>query len=100
MAQQRVISTQFPYLPIHLHLRQRGHDIESDHDALLDTGFTGELIIPKSLVTNGTRPSAQMTVSLGDESEVVAPVYLASFTLGPFGPISVTALALGDEVVI
>lgn len=100
MDQQRLVSTRFPYLPIRLHIQQGGDSLESEHEALLDTGFTAELVIPRSLVTNGHRPTARMRVRLGDNSEVVAPIYLVSFSLGPFGPFSVTAIGLGDEVIL
>jgi predicted aspartyl protease len=100
MAQDRVTSSRFPYLSIHLYVQQKSYILESKERALLDTGFSGELIIPTSLITNGARPSAHTKVRLGNDSVVIAPVYLGYFYLGPFGPISVTAIALGNEAVL
>ena len=45
MAEDRsVTSTDYPYLPIRLEVR----GVQFEDRALLDTGFTGELIIPET----------------------------------------------------
>lgn len=100
MDQQRLVSTRFPYLPIRLHFQHASAAFDSDHGTLLDTGFTGELVIPRSLVANVQRPTAETRVRLGDDSQIVAPICLVSFSLGPFGPFSAAAIALGNEVIL
>ena len=51
MNEKEFISTRFPYIPITIAIRTREETIE----ALLDTGFDGEIILPPGLLTNGTR---------------------------------------------
>ena len=43
---QRVTSSRFPYLPVQIGVGQTGHDVE----ALLDTGFDGDAILPSDML--------------------------------------------------
>ena len=47
-------SAHFPYIPVTVVLNKRIETIE----ALLDSGFDGDLIIPEGLMTNGKPPDA------------------------------------------
>jgi predicted aspartyl protease len=47
-------SGHFPYIPVTVFLNKRAETVE----ALLDTGFDGDLIIPEHLMTNG-KPQEQ-----------------------------------------
>ena len=85
MAQdQPVISTTYPYLSIRMAIR----DWQDEALALLDTGFSGELIIPESVLGQdlGT-PDEHTDVELGDASIVDAPIYLGTLEIIGFPPI-------------
>jgi predicted aspartyl protease len=96
MTTARLASSHFPYLPIHLEVR--GHT--ADLEALLDTGFDGAIVVPPGLVTNGRPPDQRSRWMLADGSEVAAPSYLGTVTLGSFGPYEVLITALGDEPIL
>ncbi|GEM_PF-4457774 len=55
---QHLTSWRFPYLPISLHLRQtRIGEIIADMEALLDTGFDGDVIVPLDFDMYGQDPT-------------------------------------------
>ena len=65
--------------------------------ALLDTGFTGELIIPESVLSQDLgAPDEHTDVELGDNSIVDAPIYLGTLEIIGFPPIpDVAVIVLG-----
>jgi len=69
-------------------------------EALVDTGFNGEVAIPAA--TLRVRPSVlgNLDIRMADGSEVSVPVYLGTIQIGSrrIGP--VTMLMLGDEPII
>jgi predicted aspartyl protease len=71
MAVVRVESERFPYLPLTLTLGEYAAVVE----ALLDTGFDGDVVIPLSLITVGKPPDEYRQWALADGSIVVTPVY-------------------------
>jgi hypothetical protein len=52
-------SAHFPYIPVTVFLNKRTETVE----ALLDTGFDGDLIIPEGLMTNGKPPDSYLRYS-------------------------------------
>lgn len=96
MNQSHVVSARFPYLPLHLEVRHRVADVE----ALLDTGFDGDVIVPSHLVTNGQAPNGHLRWELADGSRVLAPYYLGMVRIGTLGPYPVVVTALGDEPMV
>lgn len=97
MAQDRLISTNYPYLPVRVDIR----GWQEEAPALLDTGFTGELIIPESVLAQGLGfPDEHTSVEVGDNRIVDAPIYLGALKLVGFPPIpDVTVIVLGDEYI-
>ena len=91
-----VISTHFPYLPLTLTVRERTEPVE----ALLDTGFDGDVVVPHGLITNGKPPDGYLHWTLADGSTVQAPAYLGTITIGPFGPFEAVITVLGDEPIV
>jgi predicted aspartyl protease len=66
-------SSHFPYIPVTVFLNKRTETVE----ALLDTGFDGDLIIPEGLMTNGKPPDSYLRFTLADQAtSVLAPAYL------------------------
>lgn len=69
-------------------------------DALIDTGFDGELIMPANMVLNGKKPIGYDTWFLADGSEIVASIYMGTVRIGDkvFTPVVVTVL--GDRPIV
>ena len=64
MDASRVVSDDFPYLPIRVTVR----GWEAEGEALLDTGFTGELIVPADAIPQDIGPPAYfITYRVADE---------------------------------
>jgi predicted aspartyl protease len=61
----------FPYILLTVAIRNREERVE----ALLDTGFDGDIVIPPHLLTNGTPPESYLRWTLADGSTVMAPAY-------------------------
>src|SRR5439155_17483775 len=68
---QTVTSDRFPYLPLYLEVRQRNERVE----ALVDTGFDGDVVVPSDFIADTERPDSYLSCRLADTSEVLAPVY-------------------------
>jgi predicted aspartyl protease len=96
MAAQRLISTHFPYVPITLSI----HDHSEDVEALLDTGFTGFVIVPAGFVSDLASPDARLQYALADGSVVTAPAFRGAVKIGPFGPFRTVISVLGDEPIV
>jgi predicted aspartyl protease len=90
-----VTSERFPYLPIRLSVDQQVIDVE----ALVDTGFNGDLVMPLDLI-GGVTPSSHLYWALADGSPVRAPVYRGAVQLGSLGTFPILVTALGDEPII
>jgi predicted aspartyl protease len=93
-------STRFPYIPVTVTLNKRTETVE----ALLDTGFDGDLIIPEGLMTNGKPPDSYLRYKLADQTtSVLAPTYLGKVevaNLGERGEYAAIISVLGTEAII
>lgn len=97
---QSVTSSRFPYLLIHLHLQQGKVRLETDFEALLDTGFDGDVVIPKEMIGENFKPAGYLSWKLADSSEVLAAAYLGQAKIGSLDSVPVVIIALGDEPMI
>ena len=92
-------SAHFPYIPVTVFLNKRTETVE----ALLDTGFDGDLIIPEGLMTNGKPPDSYLRYTLADqETSVLAPTYLGRVEvagLGNGGEYAAIISVLGTEAI-
>ena len=79
-----------------LQVRRREEKIE----VLLDTGFDGDIAIPKGMLTNGGIPDGLLPWKLADESKVIAPAYIGKIRIGQMTPLPVVVITLGDEPLI
>ena len=80
MAEHREIgSTNYPYLPIRVEIRGRS----DESYALIDTGYTGSLVIPANWLEYGVGlPDGRSRLQLGDNSIVPsAPAYLGTLEI-------------------
>jgi predicted aspartyl protease len=98
MAQDRLISTNYPYISVRVDIR----GWQEEASALLDTGFTGELIIPEGVLTQGLGfPDEHTTVEVGDNRIIDALIYLGTLEIVGFPSIpDVTVIVLGDEYIL
>jgi len=92
---ERLESPHFPYLPLRLEVRNRAHAVE----ALIDTGFDGDLALPPSLLANG-EPDDYHRWTLADGSHVYAPYFFGMVHVGDVGSVEAIITALGDEPLI
>ena len=92
----RYISFRFPYLDIRIRVCQRDTDVE----ALLDTGFDGDVAVPQGLVADGHPPDGHSRWALADGSMILVPYYRCTVQLGGLGPFPATVIALGDEPLV
>jgi predicted aspartyl protease len=89
----RLVSNRFPYLPVHLEVRRGVHDVE----ALLDTGFDGDVSLPPAMISNGGQPDGHQRWILADGSTVLAPYYLGTLRIGTIEVPGILVTAVGDE---
>ena len=93
-------SAHFPYIPVTVVLNKRTETVE----ALLDTGFDDDLIIPEGLMTNGKPPDSYLRFTLADQvTSVLAPAYLGRAEVAELGDAGVYAViisVLGNEPII
>lgn len=97
MTDGRLVSSRFPYLPIRIRFRQAEVDVE----ALLDTGFDGDVVPPARLITGGQQPpDGYLRWTLADGSNVLASYSLGTVMVGGFGPFASVVTVLGDEPLV
>lgn len=89
----RFESTRFPYLTLRLAAGTFTFEVE----ALLDTGFDGDVAVPPRMWASGERPDQYLTWTLADGSEILAPAFIGIAHLEPFPDFPVLITALGDE---
>lgn len=91
-----ITSQHFPYIPLQVQVRQRKEKVE----ALLDTGFDGDIAIPKGMLTNGDPPDGLLPWQLADGSKIVAPAYIGRVKINNIASFAVVVIALGDEPIV
>lgn len=87
-----------PYLPIQVEMRG-----QSDEGlALVDTGYTGSLVVPESwLERNLGEPDSQGFLQLANMSFVTPPVFLGNAVIGDqFHLSDLYITVLGDEFIL
>jgi predicted aspartyl protease len=73
-----VISERFPFLPV---IVEFAGDVR-EFDALLDTGFDGDLVLPARMIPVGEPVFARLRFRLADETSVRIPVFQAAAVVG------------------
>lgn len=92
----RVVSAHFPYLPLTVTLRGRTAIVE----ALLDTGFDGDIALPAGFVLRQDEPDGSPQWTLADGSEIRTPVYLGTVQVGDFAALPITITIVGSEAIV
>ena len=98
MTQPPVIS-RFPYLPVRVMVG--GIEIY-DGEALIDTGFAGDVVLPTSYLPENVPAETPGRWRMPDGNVVEAPRYSGIISVGNFPPIPFPVLVtiLGDEPII
>ena len=96
---QQSVSSRFLYLPIQV---QIGGTVLYEGEALLDTGFTGAVVLPTSYLPENVRAERPGRWRMPDGNLVVAPRYSGTISVGGFPPLPFPVLItiLGDEAII
>jgi predicted aspartyl protease len=91
---QRVVSTTYPYLRIRVSLR--GQEFEAL--ALVDSGFTGDVVIPEGLAQFPVgSPDTWVDWEVADGAVIPAPLYYGTVEIIGFPPIPAAVTILGQE---
>jgi hypothetical protein len=71
----KLISRKYPFLPLSIHVRvsNRKH-FELDTQALIDTGFSGDIVVPVTEELKQAPPDAYATWTMADGSEDLAQI--------------------------
>lgn len=96
MKSWRVVTTHFPYLPISFQVRRSSENVE----ALLDTGFSGDVIVPHIFIANGKTPDSHVNLQIADGSVVSAPAYLGTVQIGKRKLSPIVIIGLGNEPIV
>jgi predicted aspartyl protease len=96
MSDGHLVSQRFPYLPVRLDLRLE----QADFEALLDTGFDGDMAIPAQLIASKFPPDGHLRWTLADGSSVSAPYYIGSIEIAQVAAFPGVITALGDEAIV
>jgi clan AA aspartic protease len=102
----KLISRKYPFLPLTIHVRVSNRkNIDLNTQALIDTGFSGDIVVPATGELKQSPPDAYTTWTMADGSEVLAPIFLGSIRFPQFGEdvaemVGVTVTVLGDQALI
>ncbi len=81
MMNQQIISPRFPYLSIRITIQQRSRNVE----ALLDTGFDGDALVPNAFFVSTRPPDEFVPWVFADGSQGWSPGYAGTIEIGAFG---------------
>ncbi len=89
-------SSRFPYIQITLQVLSRNLKVE----ALIDTGFDGDVTVPSKMILNGKPPQGYLPWTLASGAKINAPYFLGKIKIGKFKAFSVLITTLGDEPLV
>jgi predicted aspartyl protease len=103
---KKLTSRRYPFLPFSIHVRATNRkQIELDTEALIDTGFSGDIVVPVTGELKQFPPDAYATWTMADGSEVMAPIFLGTIRFPELDDdvaemVGVTVTVLGDAALI
>ncbi len=96
MTVPNTVTSHFPYLPVRVNVGSTTYD----GDALLDTGFSGGVMMPERYLPDDAPLSGYVDFVLADFSTVRAPVYRCTIEVNGFDPFKTNVAPLGDTVLV
>jgi predicted aspartyl protease len=102
----KLTSSTYPFLPLSIHVRvSHRKKIDITTQVLIDTGFSGDIVVPATEELKQYSPDAYATWTMADGSEVMAPIFLGSIRFpeieeGVAEMVGVTVTVLGDAALI
>ncbi len=98
---QRLLSSRYPYIPVRLRIAGRFGDVILEEEALVDTGFDGEVILPEALYSLLGVPDSTTSILLPTGERTTPGAFDAEIELpGIEGRVPATALVLGGEFLV
>jgi predicted aspartyl protease len=103
---KKLTSTKYPFLPLSIQVRVSNRkNIDLQTQALIDTGFSGDIVVPASEELKQSPPDAYATWTMADGSEVMAPIFLGTIRFPELDEdvaemVGVTVTVLGDQALI
>lgn len=94
----RVESTHVPYISVSVRAYHAPRELAVE--ALVDTGYTGFVVVPHGSFTADTPPAHRLRLQLADGSTVVAPAYRGELRIGAHTLADIAITELGDEAII
>ncbi len=96
MTDANTVTSRFPYLPIRVSVDGTIYK----GDALLDTGFSGGIMLPSRYLPDDALLSGYIDWVLADHSTVRAPYYRCTVEIDGFRPLRSVVTTMGDEVLV
>jgi predicted aspartyl protease len=96
--ERRVISDRPPRIPIRLIIE--GQPGALDLDALIDTGFDGQVLLPSVLISPAVAALGVFDWRLADGSGVRTPLFTGDLYIGNLAAGPVIIAVLGNEILI
>jgi len=90
------VTSRFPYIPIRVNLGSTIYE----GDALLDTGFSGGIMLPSRYLPDDALSSGYTDWVLADHSTVRSPYYRGTVEIDGFQPFRSIVTTMGDEVLV
>jgi predicted aspartyl protease len=103
---KKLTSSKYPFLPLTIHVRvSHRKNIDLNTQALIDTGFSGDIVVPVTEELKKSKPGAYATWTMADGSEVLAPIFLGTIRFPQLDDdvaemVGVTITVLGDQALI
>jgi hypothetical protein len=72
----------------------------ANFEALLDTGFDGDVVVPERLVADAGSAGAAGQFQLADGTRIIRPTYNGTVAVGQLGVYPARVVALGGECMI
>src|SRR5688500_16545762 len=102
----KLISRKYPFLPLTIRVRvSHRKKIDIHTQVLIDTGFSGDIVVPATDELKQSPPDAYATWTMADGSEVMAPIFLGTIRFPELDKdvaemVGVTVTVLGDAALI
>jgi predicted aspartyl protease len=103
---KKLISNKYPFLPLTIHVKVSSRKrLDLNTHALIDTGFSGDIVVPATEELKQETPGAYATWTMADGSEVLAPIFLGTIRFPRLDEdvgelVGVTVTVLGDQALI